>query len=39
MSRKEQEEKKKSNEKNSRQRYENLNNNELKFKKRLLAQK
>ena len=33
MSRIEQEEKKKSNEQNSRQRYENLNNNELKFKK------
>ena len=34
MSRIEQEEKKKSNEQNSRQRYENLNNNELKFKKK-----
>ena len=34
MSRIEQEEKKKSNEKHSRSRYENLNNNELKFKKK-----
>ena len=35
MSKVEQEEKKKSNDKNSRQRYENLNNNELKFKKKI----
>ena len=34
MSRIEQEEKRRSNEKNSRSRYENLNNNELKFKKK-----